>query len=129
MPAKVSPASSVTVRFSTPGLGLALSELSDAWFTGSLARISFMNRAYGRDERPGDTIGRDTGIMPTAIQARAPATSAVSDVETSAQRPSVVAIAAPAPFRPRRKVPAMLVLARGLPKTAPVSRAAASHGI
>jgi len=44
MPARVSPASSVTVRVSTPGPGLALSELSAAC-GASPARISFMNRA------------------------------------------------------------------------------------
>ena len=46
-------------------------------------------------------MGRSTGIMPIAIQAMAPATRAVMEVETSAQRPSVVASAALAPPQPR----------------------------
>jgi len=40
--------------------------------------------------------------MPTAIQVSAPATSAVSEVETITQRPSVVATAEPAPVSLRR---------------------------
>ena len=47
-------------------------------------------------------MGRVTGMVPTAIQAMAPATRAVREVETTAQRPSVVARAACAPFKRRR---------------------------
>src|SRR5689334_20644632 len=47
-------------------------------------------------------MGRLTGMVPTAIQAMALATRAVMVTETRAQRPSVVARAAPAPFRRRR---------------------------
>ena len=47
-------------------------------------------------------MGRSTGIMPIAIQAMAPATKAVREVDTTAQRPSVVAKAALALFKPRR---------------------------
>ena len=47
-------------------------------------------------------MGRSTGIIPIAIQAIAPATKAVREVDTTAQRPSVVAKAALAVFRLRR---------------------------
>src|SRR5690349_4412549 len=53
-------------------------------------------------------MGRSTGIVPIAIQARAPATTAVMERETRAQRPSVVAKAALALPTPRR----MLVMKR-----------------